>query len=57
MILSPLLRQRFFDSNGNPLAGGKLYSYAAGTTTPQSTYTDQSGRHSERQSGRARRKR
>lgn len=28
------------DSNGNPLSGGKLYSYAAGTTTPQATYTD-----------------
>lgn len=37
------LRQKFFDSNGEPLAGGKLYSYAAGTTTPQVTYTDQGG--------------
>jgi hypothetical protein len=43
MILSPLLRQRFFDSNGNPLSGGKLYTYVSGTTTPQATYTDQSG--------------
>jgi hypothetical protein len=34
---------QFFDSNGNPLAGGKLYSYAAGTTTPQTTYTSSSG--------------
>lgn len=31
---------KFFDSAGLPLAGGKLYSYAAGTTTPQATYTD-----------------
>jgi hypothetical protein len=31
--------QQFFDNNGNPLSGGKLYSYEAGTTTPQATYT------------------
>ena len=30
---------QFFDNNGDPLGGGKLYSYAAGTTTPQDTYT------------------
>lgn len=35
--------QQFFDGSGNPLAGGKLYSYAAGTNTPLSTYTDESG--------------
>lgn len=35
--------QQFFDNNGNPLSGGKLYSYAAGTTTPQTTYTSASG--------------
>lgn len=34
---------QFFDANGNPLAGGKLYSYAAGTTTPLATYTDAGG--------------
>lgn len=40
--LSPTLKQRFFDENGAPLVGGKLYSYAAGTTTPKATYTDES---------------
>lgn len=34
---------QFFDNNGNPLAGGLIYSYAAGTTTPQATYTSSSG--------------
>lgn len=29
-----------FDSLGNPLAGGKLYTYAASSTTPQSAYQD-----------------
>jgi len=35
--------QQFFDNNGVPLAGGKLFSYAAGTTTPQATYTSATG--------------
>jgi hypothetical protein len=35
--------QQFFDNNGDPLTGGKLYSYEAGTTTPQVTYTSVSG--------------
>lgn len=35
--------QQFFDNNGNPLSGGKLWSYEAGTTTPQTTYTNAAG--------------
>jgi len=34
---------QFFDDNGTPLAGGKLYSYAAGTTTLLATYTTSAG--------------
>jgi hypothetical protein len=30
---------QFFTNTGAVLTGGKLYSYAAGTTTPQATYT------------------
>jgi len=43
--LSPLAGagQQFFDDSGVPLAGGKLYSYQAGTTTPQVTYTTAAG--------------
>ena len=37
--LSPPPKLQFFDANGVPLVGGKLYSYAAGTTTPLATYT------------------
>ena len=38
-VLSPVPRQQFFDMDGRPLAGGKLYSYQANTTTAQATYT------------------
>lgn len=41
--LTPVPKIQFFDANGHPLAGGKLYSYSAGTTTPLVTYTDQAG--------------
>lgn len=34
---------QFFDNSGNPLTGGKIYTYAAGTTTPQTTYTTSAG--------------
>ena len=43
--LSPLggVASQFFDNNGVILSGGKIYTYAAGTTTPQATYTSSSG--------------
>lgn len=41
--LSPSPKQQFFDANGNPLVGGKLYSYVAGTTSPLATYVDSAG--------------
>lgn len=38
---APFVKFREDDSNGLPLAAGKLYSYAAGTSTPLATYTTQ----------------
>jgi hypothetical protein len=45
VFLSPVggVAAQFFDNNGVILSGGKLYTYAAGTTTPQATYTSSSG--------------
>ena len=41
--LSPVAKMQFLDATGAPLAGGLVYTYAAGTTTPLTTYTDSSG--------------
>jgi hypothetical protein len=43
--LSPVfgVAGQLFDNNGNPLAGGKIFTYLAGTTTPAATYTSSSG--------------
>jgi hypothetical protein len=41
--LTPTAKMQFFKANGEPLVGGKLYTYTAGTTTPQPTYTDSAG--------------
>ena len=42
-IISPVPFLQFIDANGNPLSGGKLYTYVAGTTTPLATYTTYAG--------------
>jgi hypothetical protein len=43
--LSPVggVAAQFFDNAGNVLTGGKLYTYLAGTTTPQPAYTTSAG--------------
>ena len=43
--LSPLggAGWQFFNDNGVPLVGGLLYTYLAGTTTPNATYTSSTG--------------
>ena len=41
--LSPPPKLQFFGTDGLPLVGGKLYTYAAGTTTPLATYVDHTG--------------
>jgi len=42
-VLSPPPKAQFFDANGDPLVGGRVYTYAAGTTTPLATYTTSGG--------------
>jgi len=41
--LAPVPVFKSFDNNGVPLAGGLLYTYVAGTSTPQVTYKDSTG--------------
>lgn len=36
-------RQQFFDSNGDPLVGGLVYTYIPSTTTPKTTWSDSAG--------------
>lgn len=38
--IAPPLRHKFTDDDGNPLVGGFIQTYVAGSTTPLATYTD-----------------
>jgi len=38
LTLYPYLQA--FDANGNPLSGGQVFAYQAGTSTPLTTYSD-----------------
>lgn len=42
-FLSPIVNDQQCDSNGAPLAGGLVYTYLAGSSTPAPTYTDNTG--------------
>lgn len=43
VVVSPVPMLQFFDNNGKPLSGGQVCTYAAGTTTPLTTYTSSTG--------------
>jgi len=42
-VVTPTPKAQFFYADGTPLVGGKVYTYSAGTTTPQVSYTDYTG--------------
>jgi hypothetical protein len=42
-VITPIPKTQFIGANGAPLVGGKVYTYQAGTTSPQVTYTDSTG--------------
>lgn len=42
-VLTPNAKQQFFDNAGRPLVGGRLFTYAAGTTTKIPSYVNSAG--------------
>ena len=42
-VIAPFAFWQLLDNNGDPLSGGKLFAYEAGTSTPKDTFTDESG--------------
>jgi hypothetical protein len=42
-VLAPAPKFVALDGNGNPIAGARVYTYTAGTSTPKAAYTDASG--------------
>jgi len=42
-FLAPIINDQQEDANGNPLSGGTIEVYLAGTSTPSTTYSDKGG--------------
>ena len=42
-LRAPYVKFKENDDNGNPLSGGRVFTYIAGTTTPINTYSDNMG--------------
>lgn len=43
LFLAPVCNDQTFDANGDPLVGGQIETYIAGSSTPAATYTDDTG--------------